>query len=82
MKLYRIGTHKKTLIFSKNNENNDIYPNKEDLIQTKCKIDKYEQKKWDRSKKRLNEYEYIFSEAITKIYLLALALQNFFHQKR
>ena len=32
MKLYRIGTHKRTLIFSKNNKNEGIYPNKEELM--------------------------------------------------
>ena len=66
MKLYRIGTHKKTLIFSKNNKNEEIYPNKEKLMQIKCEIDKCPQKEWDKSKKNTNEYEYIYTSANRK----------------
>lgn len=66
MKLYRIGTHKKNLIFSKNNKNEEVYPNKGKLIQIKCEIDKCLQKEWDRSKKNTNEYEYIYTSANKK----------------
>ena len=40
-----------------------VYKNKQTLIDCKCKIDNYDQKKWDRCKKFLNDYEYIYTSS-------------------
>ena len=68
MKTYRLGIHRKDINFLQNNENitGIIYDNKDKLINAKCKIDNYEQKKWDKCKKFLNNYEYIYTSSNTQ----------------
>jgi hypothetical protein len=52
MKLYRIGIHKKDLVFSKKIENTTVYGGKESLTLLKCEIDKCENQKWEGAKKK------------------------------
>jgi cap2 methyltransferase len=67
MKTYRIGTHDKKIVFLDNEKyHSTLYKNKDDLIKTKCKIDGYDQKKWDKCKKYLNEHEYIYTSSNTQ----------------
>ena len=64
MKTYRIGTHDKNIIFIDDEENNlTLYGDKDKLIKSKCKIDNYDQKKWDKCKKYMNPYEYIYTSS-------------------
>jgi len=65
MKTYRLGIHCKGVNFLLNNENLNkiIYKDKDKLIDTKCKIDNYDQQKWDKCKKFLNNYEYIYTSS-------------------
>lgn len=63
MKIYRLGVHDKTLIFSENEENPSIYTRKEELLKNKCKIDDFDNHKWEISKKNNNEYEYIYTSS-------------------
>ena len=63
MKNYKISDH--DIYFRINNsiENYSIFKNKQKLIDSKSKIDNYEQKKWDKVKKLLNEYEFIYTSS-------------------
>ena len=63
MKLYRLGIHEKSLVFSKNRENKTIYGGKDILTRLKCEIDKCDQKKWEGAKKKANPYEYIYTSS-------------------
>ena len=63
MKLYRIGLHDKSLIFSEKKENKTIYEKKKDLMDIKCKIDKCNPKRWEEVKKKYNVYEYIYTSS-------------------
>ena len=62
MKLYRLGTHTKEIVVS---EIPQIYEdtNKDQLIQTKSLIDKCPMKLWEKSKKKHNDYEYIYTSS-------------------
>jgi len=72
---YTIGNHTKLLLKYGNNNNNILYIelyNK--LLKTKEKIDKYNN--WDKAKKQINNYEYIYTSSnplknICKIYPIA-----------
>ena len=63
MKLYRIGLHDKSLIFSEKKENKTIYEKKKDLMEIKCKIDNCNSKRWEEVKKKYNLYEYIYTSS-------------------
>ena len=63
MKLYRIGIHEKGLSFTENKKNPVIYEGKKELIDIKCKIDSCDSKKWEESKKKYNDYEYIYTSS-------------------
>jgi len=63
MKLYRLGLHDKSLVFSKNKENETIYNGKDILTTLKCEIDNCDQKKWEGAKKKANPYEYIYTSS-------------------
>jgi len=39
------------------------YTKKEELMKVKCKIDKIPSKKWEKAKKRVNKYEYIYTSS-------------------
>lgn len=39
------------------------YEKKEELMKNKCKIDKIPSKKWERAKKTINKYEYIYTSS-------------------
>ena len=67
MKNYRLGIHEKQLFYG--NEyviHGIIYKDKDKLIESKCKIDNYDQKKWDKCKKYMNPYEYIYTSSNTR----------------
>jgi len=68
MKTYRLGIHEKQLFYGNDNLNLNriIYKDKDKLIESKCKIDNYDQKKWDKCKKYMNPYEYIYTSSNTK----------------
>lgn len=67
MKTYRIGIHDKNIIFLDNVDyKSTLYKNKDNLIISKCKIDNYDQKKWDKCKKYMNQYEYIYTSSNSK----------------
>ena len=40
-----------------------VYPKKNELMNVKCEIDKIPSRKWERSKKSINEYEYIYTSS-------------------
>ena len=52
MKLYRLGIHDKSLVFSKNKENKTIYNGKDILTTLKCEIDNCDQKNGKELKKK------------------------------
>lgn len=67
MKNYRLGIHDKQLFYVNNgNLNKVIYTGKDKLINSKCKIDNCDQKKWDKCKKYMNPYEYIYTSSNTR----------------
>ena len=63
MKIYRLGIHDKLLRFTNKKDNPVMYDKKEELLNNKCKIDTFDSKKWDISKKKNNEYEYIYTSS-------------------
>lgn len=63
MKQYTIrGNIEAQVVFGKT-FNEPPFPKKEKLMEIKCKIDKVPTKDWERSKKILNKYEYIYTSS-------------------
>jgi 23S rRNA U2552 (ribose-2'-O)-methylase RlmE/FtsJ len=63
MKIFRISIHDKLLKFSENDQNLSIYDRKEELLKNKCKIDTFDHQRWEISKKKNNDYEYIYTSS-------------------
>ena len=40
-----------------------VYAKKQELMEIKCKIDEIHPKKWEKSKKKVNQYEYIYTSS-------------------
>ena len=62
MKIYRLGIHEKKFNLIEKPKIN-IYAKKEELIKIKCKIDEYNNKEWEDTKKKFNPYEYIYTSS-------------------
>ena len=63
MKIYRIGIHDKVLKFEEKCDNPIIFQRKDELLKNKCKIDTFDPQKWEVSKKKNNDYEYIYTSS-------------------
>ena len=63
MKIYRLGLHERKISFEDGQNNTIIYNQKDDLIKIKCKIDQYNPKDWENTKKKLNQHEYIYTSS-------------------
>lgn len=65
MKQYTVKENTESPIIFGNSFDEPIFPKKEELMKIKCKIDTVPNKDWEKSKKMLNKYEYIYTSSKT-----------------
>jgi len=63
MKKYIIGVHDKEFNIGKNEKNAYVYTENQKLIDLKCKIDNCDQRGWEDAKKKINQFEYIYTSS-------------------